>query len=43
MTTFYKKVTFKIVKKYTLASLCFNPKILLLREQWLVIHRFVNQ
>ena len=43
MTTFYKKVTFKIVKKYTFASLCFDPKISLLREQWLAIHRNVNQ
>jgi hypothetical protein len=37
MTTFYKKITFLIVKKYTLVSLFFDPKILLLRGGMLVI------
>ena len=39
MTTFYKKITFLIAKKYTFVSRFFDPKIVLLRNEMFVIKR----
>jgi len=43
MTTFYKKITFLIVKKYTFVSRFFDPKILLLRGEALVIKQYFSK
>ena len=43
MTTFYKKITFLIVKKYTFVSRFFDPKILLLHNEALVIKQYFSK
>ena len=43
MTTFYKKITLLIVKKYTFVSRFFDPKIVLLRNEMLVIKQYLNK
>ena len=43
MTTFYKKITFLILKKYTFVSRFFDPKIVLLRTEMLVIKRHLGK
>ena len=43
MTTFYKKITFLIAKKYTFVSRFFDPKIVLLRKWALVIKQYLSK
>ena len=43
MTTFYKKITFLIVKKYTFVSRFFDPKIELLRIRTLFIKQYFSK
>ena len=43
MTTFYKKITFLIAKKYTFVSRFFDPKIVLLREWALIIKQYLSK
>ena len=43
MTTFYKKITFLILKKYTFVSRFFDPKIVLLRNGVFDIKRHLGK
>ena len=43
MITFYKKITFLIAKKYTFVSRFFDPKIVLLRNEMLVIKQYLSK
>jgi hypothetical protein len=43
MTTFYKKITLLIVKKYTFVSRFFDLKIVLLRIEMLVIKQYLSK